>query len=591
MDLFSLGGEFASTLFLKGKWVSNSLRPAIDNIPVICARLGVRQFIVAPGSRSAPLTVALARHPELTLRVVIDERSAGYVALGLAQQLGEPVGLICTSGTAALNFAPAVVEAFYQSIPLLVFTADRPPEWLDQQDNQAIHQRDLYLPHVRASYELPVETNQPDARWQAERTVAQAIQQCRGLQPGPVHINVPLREPLYPAPGTPTVFDEQIRVIDTLSAHPQLAEATWAQLGQQWQTAKRRLIVAGLQRPEPALQQALHALQADPGVAVLADITSNLYPHGTTLYHSDMILGSRNPATLEQLAPELLVTYGGPVVSKYIKQMLRQYKPRGHWHLQAAGVAPDTFQSLTQVIPLTPLDFFQGLLARMKPLTTGEYQPFWQTLETQAADHLAAFLTQAPFGEFAATYQVMQALPAHSHLQLGNSMPIRYGNFIGYTGQPLTVNANRGTSGIDGTVSTTVGAALATDHITTLITGDLAFFYDRNALWHDHVPANLRLAILNNHGGGIFQIIDGPTRLQPAETSRYFLTPQPLTAQRTAADHGLDYLHVTDQAGLQAALPAFFAPRDRAAILEIETDMATNTAVFQRFKELVANSW
>jgi 2-succinyl-5-enolpyruvyl-6-hydroxy-3-cyclohexene-1-carboxylate synthase len=571
--------------------MSIATRPAIDHLAEICAHLGVLHFIIAPGSRSAPLTVALARHPAITTRVILDERSAGYIALGLAQQLGRPVGVVCTSGTAALNLAPAVVEAFYQQIPLLVLTADRPPEWIDQQDNQAIHQRDLYAPHVRASYELPVATDHPDARWQVDRLMTQAIQLCNGLLPGPVHINVPLREPLYPAPGAPTSHEPQRRIVERWSARPQLDDAAWQEVVQSWQRSPRRLIVAGMQRPDASLSYALRALQGDPGVAVIADITSNLYPSGTDLYHSDMIMGSRRPATLQQLAPDLLITYGGPMVSKYIKQILRQAKPPRHWHLQPEGVAPDTFQSLTQVIPMTPTDFFQGLQARVTPQAVGDYQPFWQELERQAAQQLNDFLAQAPFGEFRAAEWVMRALPAASHLQLGNSMPIRYGNFIAYTGQPLHVNANRGTSGIDGTVSTTVGAALATDAITTLITGDLAFFYDRNALWHEHVPPNLRLVILNNHGGGIFQIIDGPNQLQPAETRTYFLTPQPLTARRTAEDHGLDYFAVADETALQATLPNFFAQRSRAAILEIETDMATNSAVFQQFKQLVATSW
>ncbi len=194
----------------------------------------------------------------------------------------------------------------------------------------------------------------------------------------------------------------------------------------------------------------------------------------------------------------------------------------------------------------------------------------------------------APFGEFVAVYQVMQALPADSRLQLGNSMAVRYANLIGHAlgAGPRRVNSNRGTSGIDGTVSTAVGAALATTEITTLITGDLAFFYDRNGLWHDHVPANLRIVLLNNHGGGIFKMIPGPSQLEPAETERYFVTPQPLTAERTAADHGCGYVRCDSADGLAAALTTFFAPSDRAQILEIETNMQVNTNVFHDFKTL-----
>ena len=177
--------------------MNDGAHPLIRRVVQICADKGVREFVVAPGSRSAPLTVALSQHPLIRCRVVYDERAAGYIALGLAQQLRRAVGLVCTSGTAAVNFGPAVVEAFYQQVPLLVFTADRPPEWIDQQDNQAIHQQGLYAPHVRGSFVLPVDDGHPDTTWFAARVTAQAIELAQGWEPGPVHVDVPLREPLY----------------------------------------------------------------------------------------------------------------------------------------------------------------------------------------------------------------------------------------------------------------------------------------------------------------------------------------------------------------------------------------------------------
>ncbi len=552
----------------------------------ICAEKGVRHFVISPGSRSAPLTIALSRHPQIACRIVYDERSAAYVALGMAQQLGQPVGLLCTSGTAALNYGPAVTEAFYQQIPLVVFTADRPPEWIDQQDNQAIHQTGLYEPHCRGSYELPVEFSHPDARWFAMRILSQAIDRCQAPTPGPVHINVPLREPLY----SPVDAQPIPKIIQTLAQQPQLAEAAWDDLVRMWRTVQCKLIIGGMHPINQALHTALRTLGADPTVAVIGDITANLYPHGTQLYHSDMILGTRNTAASEQLRPDLVVTFGGQYISKYLRALLRSYPPRAQWHLQLEGNPVDTLQCLTHVIPMRPADFFPALQQRVQPSDTGEYAGFWQAMETYTATKLEAFLETAPFGEFQAVNQVMQALPAGSRLQIGNSMIIRYANFIGHIrGSKLgQINSNRGTSGIDGTVSTTVGAALASSAMTTLITGDLAFFYDRNGLWQPDLPNNLRIVILNNHGGGIFQIIDGPNQLAPDELKTYFLTPQPLTARRTAEDHQCDYYFVDKQADLAPALAEFFAPYARAAILEIETDMNTNTQVFEQFRTLVA---
>ncbi len=569
----------------------------------LCVDQGITDFILAPGSRSAPITATLAQQPGLRCRVVYDERSAGYIALGLAQQSGRPTGLVCTSGTAAVNLAPAVVEAFYQGVPLLVLTADRPPEWIDQQDNQAIRQQGLYEPHVRASYELPVDLAHPDAVWHALRIMHEAIQRTSAPQPGPVHVNVPLREPLYPelaqpaaapqwgaAPGDQSRERARQR-IDQLPSKSQLTPHAWDVLLQTWRVATRKLIVAGMHPADATLRQALQRLSQRPDVAVIADITANLFPGGTPLHHGDAILGTKHEETLRGLQPDLVVSFGGPVTSRYVKQFVRSYPPQAHWRVQPAGDAPDTYQTLTHVLPMQPGDFFSELAQRACDLpASAGYAAVWQQLEAVTAPGIEDFLDAAGFGEFQATKRVLQALPAGSRLQMGNSMPIRYANLIGCaSGTTLSsINSNRGTSGIDGAVSTAVGAALAGDTLTTLIVGDLGFFYDRNGLWHGHVPANLRIVLLNNHGGGIFDIIDGPNRLPAQLRETYFLTPHPLTARRTAADHGLDYFHAADAAGLEDTLKVFFSPSPRAALLEIETDMAVNSQVFHQFKAMIA---
>jgi 2-succinyl-5-enolpyruvyl-6-hydroxy-3-cyclohexene-1-carboxylate synthase len=337
------------------------------------------------------------------------------------------------------------------------------------------------------------------------------------------------------------------------------------------------------------LRSALGSLSGRPDVAVIADITANLFPDGTPLHHGDAILGTRQPETLRRLEPDLVISFGGPVTSKYVKQFLRTCGAP-HWRIQPAGVAPDTYQTVTHVLSVQPADFFAELAQRTVALPAApDYAANWHQLEAAAVQRLDAFLAAAEFGEFRAVQEVMAALPAGSRLQIGNSMPIRYANLVGRAeGRLASVNSNRGTSGIDGAVSTAVGAALAGDGLTTLLVGDLGFFYDRNGLWHGHVPANLRIVLLNNHGGGIFDIIDGPNRLPAGLYQTYFLTPQPLTAARTAADHGLDYHHAIDAASLEVVLATFFAPGPRPALLEIETDMAVNSQVFRQFKEMIA---
>lgn len=562
----------------------------------LCRQKGVRQAVISPGSRSAPLTIAFARHPAIKCRVILDERAAGFIALGIAQQTHQPVALICTSGTAALNYGPAVAEAFYQEIPLLVFTADRPPEWIDQQDGQTLHQRRLYGAHCRGSFELSVEDSHPEARWHLERLVAEAIHRATWPTPGPVQLNVPLREPLYPGPNQVSPAGTALKVINLVQSEPALTQETWVDLIGRWREAERKLVIAGLGRADDRLSEALRRLQGDPSVTVIGDIAANIHQTGTWLPHADIILGAKSAETLARLRPNLVVSFGGPVISKYLKLFLRKYPPQSLWQLRPDGQVIDTYQALTEVIPVQPLYFFEQLVRRQGSFDhqqPASYQGTWLALERQAAQLMADFLRDVPFGEFAAVAQVMRALPDGSHLQLGNSMPIRYASFIGLGAENgpanLRVNANRGVSGIDGTLSTAVGAALATGRLTTLITGDLAFFYDRNGLWHRHVPANLRVVILNNGGGGIFKLIDGPNKLPAEELETYFFTPQPLTAQNTAADHGCAYFRCNNAAGLADQLPAFFAPQSKPAILEIETDSTVNMQVFADFKAKLAS--
>ena len=573
--------------------MSSSLHPLVDLLVDICAQRGVRQWVLAPGSRSAPLTVALTRHPQMTCRLVYDERSAAYVALGVAQQLRTAVGLVCTSGTAAVNFGPAVVEAFYQGIPLLVLTADRPPEWIDQQDNQAIHQDNLFDPHVRASYRHPVDDGKADTAWFVSRLVAQAIDLTQHWEPGPVHINIPLREPLYTPLTAQRARPLTRDPIRSLSSQPQLDETAWQDLLAQWQGAERKLIVAGMHAVDPCLHAALDTLTQDPNVVVFADITANL--HGLTRLpvHADTVLNTADTATLARLRPDLVINFGGQVTSKNIKTLLRTHMPQALWHVRPSLVAPDTYQALTHVLPMQPTAFFQQLATRLRPAASPaatSYAGDWLALDKQAAQALLRLVDQAPFGELTAVRDILAHLPSGSLLQVGNSMPIRYVNILGFQSghHPAQVNANRGTSGIDGTVSTAVGAALATNELVTLIVGDLGFFYDRNGLWHRHLPPNLRIVVLNNHGGGIFDIIEGPNRLEREEQVAYFLTPQPLTAQRTAEDHGLRYFHAATSFDLQRHLLPFFAPGNGPALLEIETDMTTNTAIYAQFKAATA---
>mgnify|MGYP001031533192 CR=1 FL=1 len=556
----------------------NPYLPAVMNIAEICAQLGVAEAVISPGSRSAPLALAFARHPRMHTRVVIDERCAAFVALGIAQATGRPVALVCTSGTAPLNYGPGVAEAHYQQLPLILFTADRPPEWIDQQDGQTIVQPGMYQGRVKHCYSLPVDTDHPDAAWQMARSVAEAVNLADTPPRGPVHLNLPFREPFYPTAEQSVAYGP-VRVIRQTQGRAVLEKAQWEALLATLEEAERVLVVAGQHNPGAGEIQALETLN----LVTVGDIVSNLHGLPRVIRHPDSFLGGLDAETAKRLRPGLLISFGQSVVSKNLKLFLRAHPPREHWHVQLAGPAADTFQCLTRVIRLDPADFLATSQERLGRREDDDYMALWQGLEQNNRRLLAELARDADFHEFSAVQAVLAALPDDCVLHLGNSMAVRHGNFIGLSRSTVRVRSNRGTAGIEGSMSTAVGHSLADSALNVLLLGDLSFFYDRNALWSGPVPANLRIVLLNNQGGGIFDLLPDASHLP--ERDEFFLTRHELSAETTARDFELDYRTATDHRQLTAALGDFFSVGARAGLLEIRTDIEINSRFFRHFKQ------
>jgi 2-succinyl-5-enolpyruvyl-6-hydroxy-3-cyclohexene-1-carboxylate synthase len=586
---------------------------AILHLTEICVRHGLQHVVLSPGSRVAPLAISFVRHPQIKTYTISDERSAGFIGLGMANQFLSEYGqknttalslvaLACTSGTAVYNYAPAVAEAFYQQIPLLVLTADRPPEWIDQQDGQAIRQREIFGKHVKASFELPVDATHPDALWHTERIINEALNLLKSEPFAPVHINIPIREPFYPKADEKLIFPKKIRFITSIQAEKVLSKTVWNDLATQWERTERKLIVVGQDYLRPELLKALALLNQDYKIPIVGDIIANLHPAQNAIQTADIFLMNQDEIWRERLRPDLLITFGKSLISKNLKNFLRQYPARQHWHIQPEGTTADTFQSLTQLITVEPAYFFGQLYADLdfknmleidQEGEETDYHRAWQTAQQKAVRHLNTFFSDKslPFNEMEAVGAVMEQLPEDCLLHLANSMAVRYANFWGFSNHPkateIEVFANRGTSGIDGCVSTAVGAALANPaRLIVLLIGDLSFFYDRNGLWHNYLPANLRIILLNNHGGNIFRMIDGPA-LQP-ELEEYFETNQVLDARQTAIDFKLAYDAVENQKSLAEILNDFFQLSEQAKLLEIFTDKVQNAVVFRSFKRKFA---
>lgn len=524
------------------------------------------------------MTLAFARHPDIHARTISDERSAAFIALGMAQQINQPVVLVCTSGSAALNYFPAVAEAFFQQVPLFILTADRPPEWIDQWDGQTIHQPNVYGNHVKKSFQFPDSFANEDQVWHAGRIVNEAINLAKQYPAGPVHINIPLREPFYPQVDEKFEFPQSPREFTVVSSQSQLSEESLKHIKNRLSEVNRILIVPGQQKPNPQILSLLNQLSKNQKVVVVTDVISNLQSEHTITLH-DHWLGNENLA--QDLVPDLVISFGKSVISKSLKQFLRKSNA-SHWHIQPDGQAKDTYQSLTRILACSPQQFLNWLTQNL-PIQNEDFFIKWSKLESTVQAALPHTFDLVEFGEYPALHFLLKKIPAFSKLHLANSMAVRYVNFLGKRVQEVI--CNRGTSGIDGSNSTAVGCTFTTKEPVTLITGDMAFFYDRNAFWHNYTTPNLRIIVLNNHAGGIFRLIDGPAK-QP-ELEEFFETKQMLSAHHLAEEFGFFYIKVKDQTELERALLDFYEPSIQPKILEIETSSPENAEILKQVKEKI----
>ncbi len=556
--------------------VELSSKVAVRDLVEICAQKGIKHVVISPGSRNAPLTISFNRHPNFECHTVVDERCAAFFAMGMAQQLKEPVAICCTSGSAALNYAPAIVEAYYQKIPLLVLTADRPKEWVDQMDGQTIRQSNIYANYIKGSFDFPVEVENDSDRWYAQRMVNEAIELTQFPEAGPVHINLPFREPLYNVRDYSN--DPIPKLFTTTKTKLELPEFEINQLQKEWNSYDKILVITGLLHPNVELNRALNKLSEQENVAILTETTSNVFGDKFNRSIDRLIVGIEGEE--EKFKPDLLVTLGGPVVSKKVKSYLRSYKPKSHWHINASNDCVDTYQALTNIIPLSPEKILPFLVGTKK----SDYRDIWLKKDASLQKVYNEFLNDIEFCDLKAFEFIFNSLPEGSHVQLANSTVVRYSNLFDQPSiKKLKCFSNRGTSGIDGTLSTAVGAARANpNEIVTVITGDLSFFYDSNALWISPLPNNLRIILINNKGGSIFRIIDGPSKIE--ELEQFFEARHNLNAGYIAKTFGLEYQISHDEEGLKSGLQAIcnleFVKR---AIMEVSTENELNPHVLKKY--------
>jgi 2-succinyl-5-enolpyruvyl-6-hydroxy-3-cyclohexene-1-carboxylate synthase len=533
-----------------------------------CAQFNIETVVISPGSRNAPLTIGFSSHKEIETLSVVDERCAAFFALGIAQQTRKPVAVLCTSGSALLNYYPAVAEAFYSNIPLVIISADRPKHLIDIGDGQTIRQENVFANHILFSANL-IENTKYKTR--NSQLIGEALQVAISQQ-GPVHINVPFDEPLY---ETVPVFKAYNFPHISLSSLDN-SHINYEKLSKSWNVAEKKMILVGVNYPDADLHSLMDLYAEDDSVLILTETTSNLH-HDKAIDSIDQLIFSLSDTEFQELKPDILITFGGMIISKRIKKFLRDYQPKEHWNIDARK-ATNTFLCLSEFIQIKPVDFFSHFNEFIRPLKS-DYQPKWIAFRDERREKHVAYLKSMKYSDFSVFEQALNAIPERCQLQISNSSIIRYAQLFS---MKATVNifCNRGTSGIDGSTSTAIGAAYATEQQTVFITGDLSFFYDGNGLWNSNIPKSFRIIIINNSGGGIFRIIPGP---KDTNAAKYFETPHCLTAEYLCKMHQLEYQKAYATETVTKELSRFFETSEKPKILEIFTPSAENDLVLKDY--------
>ncbi|NWN94447.1 MAG: 2-succinyl-5-enolpyruvyl-6-hydroxy-3-cyclohexene-1-carboxylic-acid synthase [Bacillus sp. (in: Bacteria)] len=543
--------------------------------------MGIRYAVVSPGSRSTPIAMLLAEHPDFKIYMDIDERSAAFFALGLAKEKRKPVVLLCTSGTAAANYYPAVAEANISRVPLIVLTADRPHELRNVGAPQAIDQIRLYGTHVKWFEEMPLPEAGEEVLQFVRQTAARAVVTALQQPAGPVHLNFPLREPLVPVlKPSPFAGEVPVPAIENFSGTLQLSEETVEVVAKEIREKNRGLIICG-PIDIPGFAEAVVALSEKTGYPVLADPLSQLRSgrHGKEriIENYDSLL--KDPKWADRLAPDVVIRFGAMPVSKPLTLLLKKVKTAAHYIVDGGNGWRDPVKRGTTVVYSDEIDFCKKLsnIIVMNPVS--EWFTMWEKLNQQALQIVTASLeAEETFDEGKTVTELAAALPDGSTLFVGNSMPIRdVDTFFQATDKKIRILANRGANGIDGVVSSAAGVSAGCGKAFLLI-GDLSFFHDLNGLLMTKMhKLNLCVILINNNGGGIFSFL--PQADEPEKFEQLFGTPTDLAFEYAVKMYGGSYIQPQNWDQFRAALSEY---KGGLQVIEVRTNRAKNVETHRK---------
>ena len=535
----------------------------------------IRKIVLCPGSRNAAIVHTLANIEDFTCYSVTDERSAGFFAIGLSLQGGGPAAICCTSGSALLNLHPAVSEAFYQQIPLIIISADRPAAWIGQMDGQTLPQPNVFGNLVKMSVNLP-EVNTDEDEWYCNRLINEAILETNHHGKGPVHINVPLSEPIYRFTAKTLPEARVITRYQGLNVY----DRDYKELINKLNQANKRMIIVG----QMNLIYQFDKKYVKPlckNFVWLTEHLGNQTTPGLAIKNFDVAVSAMDEVRQEQMTPELLITFGGHIVSKQMKKYLRNHPPKEHWHITPDGKVADLFECLTTIIEMDPFEFLEKIAFLLEGNPTN-YPLMWENWCKTIPE------PSLPYSQISVTGDLIKALPAPCSLHLANSSTVRYAQLFTLA-KGVEVCCNRGVNGIEGSLSSAIGYASASTQTNFILIGDLSFFIDMNALWMNHLRNNVRILLFNNEGGEIFHTLPG---MDKTDKSRPFITAEHQTsAKGWAEERGFLYIKVRDDEEWQDALKVFASPdeQERPMLLEVMTDKSEDTRLLREYYKSVKN--
>ena len=534
----------------------------------------LENIVISPGSRNAPVILTFANNPNFNCFSIIDERSAAFFALGMALQTKKTTAISCTSGSAVLNYSSAIAEAYYQKIPLLIITADRPKHLIDVGDGQTIRQHKVFKNFVRKSYELPENIDNPKSFKKAERKINKAIHYCMFPEPGPVHINIPFSEPLY------NITEEKTsgNLINFHAPLPQNDYSVIETVIEKINNSRKVMVIVGQGSYNADLNGVISKFAQLKNVVVLTETTSNI--SGKNLVDTiDNVVSSFAEKDKQRFKPGILISLNGQIVSKKVKKFLRTFSPEFHYHINPSRDRMNTYHCLTSAISGNPVDILSRIHQNISRVDS-DYSDIWLARKRKTAVFRDDFISTLEYCDLKVFNNVFRKIPENTVLHLGNSTPVRYSQLFG--NQPgVEYQSNRGVSGIDGQVSTAAGYAFFSQKQNILITGDLGFLYDSNGLMNHYLKPGFKIIVINNNGGGIFRFIPGPDSTPNLE--QFFQAKHNWNAEYICKAFDVDYMKAAENNYREKIDELMESKADKPIVLEIFTPSEKNGELLQEY--------